>query len=223
MKKYLMMVAMLFMSCGILMAQTSAETIKERKALNKYTKAQLKERSSRTARKQSKSFAKEGWEVTPGKLPLDKQFDRSYQMQYEFDDSGYPTYIIAEAMSTGENYDAAKMQALELSKQNLAGQVQTEITAIIENTVANKQLTAEQAASVAQSVEASKNIVSQSLGRVLPVVECYRTKSNKNKEVYVSIAYNSKMAMEQAKQAIRKDLEEKGNKLHEQLDAILGF
>ena len=49
------------------------------------------------------------------------------------------------------------------------------------------------------------------------------TKSNRNKEVYVSIAYNSKMAMEQAKKAIRQDLEEKGNKLHEQLDKILGF
>ena len=48
-------------------------------------------------------------------------------------------------MSIGGNYDAAKMQALELAKQNLAGQIQTEITALIENTVANKQLSAEEA------------------------------------------------------------------------------
>lgn len=49
-------------------------------------------------------------------------------------------------MSIGENYDAAKMQALELAKQNLAGQIQTEVTALVENTVANKQLSQEQAA-----------------------------------------------------------------------------
>lgn len=48
------------------------------------------------------------------------------------------------------------MQALELAKQNLAGQIQTEVTALIENTVANKQLSQEQAASVTQSVMASK-------------------------------------------------------------------
>ena len=56
------------------------------------------------------------------------------------------------AWCQGENYDAAKMQALELAKQNLAGQIQTEVTALIENTVANKQLQAEEAASVVQSI-----------------------------------------------------------------------
>ena len=84
-------------------------------------------------------------------------------------------------MSIGENYDVAKMQALELAKQNLAGQIQTEVTALIENTVANKQLSQEQAASVTQSVMASKNLISQSIGRTISVMEVYRTLSNKNK------------------------------------------
>ncbi len=37
------------------------------------------------------------------------------------------------------------------------------------------------------------------------------------------IAYNSKMALEAAKNAVREQLEQKGEKLHEQLDAVLGF
>ena len=47
-------------------------------------------------------------------------------MQYEYDENGYQKFLMGEAISTGENYDGAKMQAMELAKQNLAAQVQTE-------------------------------------------------------------------------------------------------
>lgn len=115
------------------------------------------------------------------------------------------------------------MQALELAKQNLAGQIQTEVTALIENTVANKQLAAEDAASITQSVMSSKNLISQSLGRTIPVMELYRTLATRNKEVLVRIAYNSDMAKAAAKKAIREDLEQKGNDLHKKLDELLGW
>lgn len=144
-------------------------------------------------------------------------------MQYEYDENLYPKYIMGEAQSIGENYDAAKVQALELAKINLAGQVQTEVTAMVESTVANKQLQAEEAASLTETVMASKNLISQSLGRVLPVVECYRILPNKNKEVRVQVAYNSKAALEAAKNVVREELAKKGNRLHEQLDKVLGF
>jgi hypothetical protein len=166
---------------------------------------------------------KEGWTTAPGALPLEKQLDKSYLMQYEFDEDMFPKYIMGEAMSIGSNYDAAKMQALELAKQNLAGQIQTEVTALIENTVANQQLAAEDAASISETVMASKNLISQSIGRVITVVECYRVLDNKNREVMVRIAYNGEMAKEAAKKAIRQELEKKGENLHNQLDQVLGF
>lgn len=223
MRKILLFVAVLLLTGGSVQAQSVKELQKERRELAKASKAELSQKASKAARKEAKKLAKEGWGTTPGTLPLDKQLDKSYMMQYEYDDTMFPKYIMGEAMSIAENYDAAKMQALELAKQNLAGQIQTEITALVENTVANKQLSAEQAASVTQSVMSSKNLISQSIGRTIPVVEVYRTLSNKNKEVLVRIAYNSQMAKEAAKKAIRKDLESKGDDLHKQLDELLGW
>jgi hypothetical protein len=226
MKRYVLIMVLLgawFLAPVYSGAQTQKELEKERKEIRKQSESQLKKRATKAARKEAKKLKKEGWTVAPGALPIDKQLDKSYLMQYEFDETGYAKYITGEAISIGENYDAAKMQALELAKQNLAGQIQTEITALIENSVANKQLAKEQAASVTESVLASKNLISLSLGRVTPVVEMYRTKTDKNKEVSVRIAYNSNMAMEAAKKVIRADLEEKGNKLHEQLDKVLGW
>lgn len=223
MRKILLFALALIFTVGSAQAQSTKELLKERREFAKASKAELNEKASKAARKEAKKLAKEGWDTTPGALPLEKQLDKSYMMQYEYDDAMFPKYIMGEGRSIGENYDAAKMQALELAKQNLAGQIQTEVTALIENTVANKQLSAEQAASVTQSVLSSKNLISQSIGRTIPVIELYRTLSNKNKEVLVRIAYNSQMAKEAAKNAIRKDLENKGDELHRQLDKLLGW
>lgn len=203
--------------------QSSKEQRKERQELAKASKKELNEKASKAARKEAKNLSKEGWKAAPGALPIEKQLDKSYMMQMEYDDDMYPKYIMAEAMSIGENYDAAKMQALELAKQNLAGQIQTEITALVENSVANKQLSAEQADSVTKSVLAGKNLISQSIGRTINVVEVYRTLSNKNKEVLVRIAYNGQMAKVAAKRAVYDELGNDADDLHKTLDELLGW
>lgn len=204
-------------------AQLTKEQQKERKEMAKASKAQLNEKASKTARSEAKRMKKEGWQTAPGALPIEKQLDKSYMMQYEYGEDMYPKYIMGEGMSIGGNYDAAKMQALELAKQNLAGQIQTEVTALVENTVANAQLSGEEAESVTRSVMAAKNLISQSLGRTIPVVEVYRTLSNKNKEVLVRIAYSGDAAKKIAKEAVRKDLEQRGDNLHNKLDELLGW
>lgn len=222
-KVMIALMALMVMGTAAVSAQTTREIVKERKVLAKASKNELEKKASKAARKEAKKLKRQGWQVVPGALPLEKQLDKSYMMQYECDEDLFPKYLMGEAMSIGENYDAAKMQALELAKQNLAGQIQTEVTALIENTVANEQLQAEEAASITNSVMASKNLISQSIGRVITVIEVYRTLGNKNKEVLVRIAYNSEMAKAAAKKAAREDLEKKGDELHEKLDQLLGW
>jgi hypothetical protein len=223
--KKIFFIMSLFLLTGATMsyAQLSQEQIKERKANLKLSKTELSEKASKAARKEAKNLQKQGWQNAPGALPLEKQLDKSYMMQMEYDDNLFPKYIMAEAMSTGENYDAAKMQATELAKQGIASLIQTEVTALINNTVSNKQLEAEEAASVVQSISAAKNLISQSLGRTISVVEVYRTLPNKNKEVLVRLAYSQDQAKAAAKKAIREDLEKQGEALHNKLDKALGW
>lgn len=204
-------------------AQTAKDIRKERQEIRKASKSELNEKATKTARKDAKKLKKEGWITVPGALPLEKQLDKSYMMQMEYDEDMYPKYLMGEAMSIGENYDAAKMQALELAKQNLAGQIQTEVTALIENSVANEQLANEDATSVTQSIMGAKNLISQSIGRTIIVMECYRVKTNKNKEVLVRIAYNGAMAKAAAKRAIQDELKRKSEDLQKKLDQLLGW
>lgn len=225
MKKILTMVfaASMVMTTSITYAQSSSDQMKERQALARASKKELNEKASKAAIKEAKKLTKEGWKTAPGALPIDKQLDRSYTMQYQYDADGFPLYIMAEAMSIGGNYDAAKMQALELAKQNLAGQIQTEVTALVENTVANEQMDQGAAASITRSVMAGKNLISQSIGRVVPVVETYQVVNGNKRQVLVRIAYSMNLAKSVAKKAIKEDLEKRGEELHGKLDELLGW
>lgn len=224
MKTFLTFVVAMFLTgTTTVMAQSQEEIRKERKEMKKLAKSELNEKASKAARKEAKKLKKEGWTNAPGALPIDKQLDKSYMLQMEYDEDLFPKYMMGEAMSVGQSYDAAKMQAVELAKQNLAGQIQTEVTALIENTVANKQLEAEEAESVVQSIIAGKNLISQSIGRTITVVEVYRTLQNKNKEVLVRIAYNSSMAKAAAKRAAKQELEKKGEEMQKKLDELIGW
>lgn len=209
MKKFAFaLMASVMMGTATVSAQTTKEIAKERKEIVKASKKELNAKASKDARKEAKKLAKQGWMASPGSLPLEKQLDRSYMMFYEFNEDMSPKYLMGEAMSIGENYDAAKMQALELAKQNLAEQIQTELTALVETEVANEQLPAEEAASITRTVMNSKNLITQSIGRVIPVVEVYRTLGNKNKEVLVRIAYDSNYGKEAARKALEERLKQ---------------
>ena len=223
MKKVLFVAIALLIACSANFAQDAKEIMKERQEIKKMAKKELSARVDKATKKEAKRLAKEGWVVSPGALPLEKQLQRSYEMEYQYDDLGFPKYIMANAQSIAENYDAAKTAATSLAITNLAGQIQTEVAALVENTVANQQLAAEDAVSISETVMSSKNLISQSIGRTIVVVECYRVLKNKNREVMVRIAYNGEMAKQVAKQAVREELEKKGEKLHEQLDKVLGF
>lgn len=223
MKKIIFIALSMLLILPFAYSQDMEQVLKERKEISKMTRSELDARASKSARKEARKYEKEGWQVAPGQLPLEKQLDRTYRMQFEFDENMYPKYMMSEAMSIGETYDAAKIQAMELAKLNLAGQMQSHVIALIDNEVSNGQLPQEEAASVTRTVVASKNMIAQKLGRVITVIECYRVKAGKNKEVRVQIACSSDMAMQSAKTAIREELAKEGEQLSSQLDAMLGL
>lgn len=178
---------------------------------------------AKDAKKEGKKLMKEGWKSAPGKLPLVTQLENAYTKQLETGESGYPKYIVGDAMSVGENYDGAKFQATDLAKIDIAGKIATEITALIESQVGNEQLEPGEAATITETVGASKNLISKKLGTVVPLMECYRILPNKNTEVRVMVAYSQTMAMKAAKEVVREQLKDKGQKLMDQLNKVMGF
>lgn len=220
MKKILLFAISALVMCSMASAQTTKETIKERKLIARQSRTELSARASKEAKKAAKDLQKAGWIVAPGQLPLEKQLDKAFNMKYEYEENGLPKYIIGEAKAVGDVYDAARMQAINNAKIELAGLISTEVTSLTESTVGNTQITSEEATSINEAVQAGKSLIAQNLGRTFVVTECYRQLNKKSVEVSVTLAYNEQMAMDMAKAVIRKSLEEKGKDLHEQLDKM---
>jgi hypothetical protein len=189
---------------------------------DKDLKKEATSKAIKSARKEAKKYKKEGYYVAPGALPLDKQLESAWMKQYETNDKGEQKFIMATGNSVAETQTAAKLQATETAKLELAGQISTQVAALIENSIANQQLNNEEAASVTKTVAASKNLIAQEIGRVLPVVEMYK-KIGTNVEANVRLAYNMETAFEVAKNVIRKNLEEETKIAHEKLEKLMKF
>ena len=204
--------AIFFFSANVLLAQQTEKELKK----------DVSSKAMKSARKEAKKYKKDGYYVAPGALPLDKQLENAWMKQYETTDKGEPKYIVSSGQSVGETQTAAKLQANETAKLELAGQINTQVAALIENSIANQQLNNEEAASVTKTVAASKNLIAQELGQVLPLVEMYK-KIGQNVEVNVRLAYNAATAFDIAKKVIRKSLEEETKIAHEKLENLMKF
>lgn len=214
--KLLVMFMALSLSTSV-MAQSSVQAkLKENRAALK------KENVSKDAKKEAKRLKKEGWTVSPGGLPLEKQVDRLYMFLEQADEDLNPLYFDGEGRATAENFAAAQIQATELARMNLASKISSEATGIIDNLVANKMLADDQAASITTTMVENKTIFSQKLGRLQTPLTVVRELKNKNKEVMVRVVSKTSSIQEIAKEAIRAELEKQGKELSEELKAYLG-
>ena len=185
----------------------------------------ISSKSMKLARRQAKELKKEGWDVTPGSLPLEKLLEKAYIKAEVENEKGNKKYIFADGNGVGESKTAAETQALTIAKLALASQIESNVNALISSNVANEQLTAEDAASITKVLSSSKELVSAQLGYVEPIFKIYRTPKNnsKNVEVQMRIFYETEQSMQIAKRIVKEELKEKLKINEEQLDKMMGI
>ncbi|MDX2191298.1 MAG: hypothetical protein SFY32_15705 [Bacteroidota bacterium] len=224
MKKHIIYTILLSIAIGISSyAQTDADLEAQRRKKIKETRKALNDKAGKIARKEGKALEKEGWDVAPGALPMKKQLDNAYMKQSETDSEGYPVWYISNSRATANTSAAAKFAAMELAKLDLAGQLGSNIQGLVENSLANSQITEEDATSVQKVIAAANNVISASLGRVLVFTEFYKKVGDGNVQCAVFIGTNAKLAEQQAKKVVRKKLEEETQIVREKLDKMLGI
>lgn len=177
-------------------------------------------RLSRDVKKEARKLEADGYKAFVGQPPVNQQLDKSFRMQAEADESGFPKWIVSSGSSVANTQAAAEMQAIELAKSRLVGLVETNFRAVIESTVANDQLNAEEAVSVTKTVEVSANRVAKKLGMIMPVVKIYRRIDN-NFEVQVNIAYNYDMARKQMMDEMKLEFEKETEDVRKKYEQFL--
>lgn len=188
---------------------------------DKEMKKELKNKAIKEAKKEAKSLKKQGWMTMPGELPMEKMIENSWMKKVTEDENGNAKYITADGNGVAQTKTVAEAQAIEFAKLQLAGTIETKIASIINGNIANEQLSTEDAASVTQIVQSSKNIIAQELGYVNPAFKLYRELDNKNIEVQIRIFYDTRQSLVIAKKAIKRDLKERLKKTDEEVDKLL--
>jgi len=172
--------------------------------------AQGEKQWMKDAKKEEKRLKKEGWQITPGSIPMLQQIYNSYKLRNEMGMDLAPKYVFGNAQSLGQFIDAAKVAADGVSKADLVGQISPEITRLVSEQISTKQLSNDQAESVMGVVEKSKSIVTQKLGIITPVIQFYRKLPNGNYEVMMSIAYDREKITNISKETVNGMMKEAG-------------
>ena len=179
-------------------------------------------RIEKDAKKQAKALVKDGWLTAPGKPSVELQQLRALKIQNEFDDNYNQKFVEGSAQAVGPNYDAAKFQATELAKIDIAGKITSELAGIVETNIGNEQTDPGQAVAIAKSVGNYKSFVAAKLVNIISVVDMYKVDSNtKNTTVQIGLFYNKEEAIKAGIQAVRDELMKESQELGEELDKLL--
>lgn len=165
----------------------------------------LTKEQEKAVKKDVKRYEKEGWKVKPGSLSIAMQLTKSYQMAWEKTAEGSDQWIMGEGSSVGTIYDAARTQAITVAQGEIGRKLRTDLTAQVEQDLANEQLGGGEAESIAQTIVNSMGkSVDQSIGRPSSLIEMYRDLPNGNVEVLMRLAISSAKLDALAKEAVDK-------------------
>lgn len=204
-------------------AQNFEEQRKEREKIFKASKKKNKDKALRLSEEDAEQLLNDGWKTTPSALPLERQMDAMYIMQMEYDSKLFPAYVMVEANSVNQDYNAAKKRAVELAKSVLVEKIQSEISLQIDWAIKTELIESKEGEALIKSLKAAKNSISQNLEDVMIVEDIYRITSSKRFEVRVTIACTADVAKKALKDAVNADLEQNSEKLQKKLADYFGW
>ena len=204
-------------------AQNFEEQREERLKIYKASKKKNKDKALILSEEDAEQLLNDGWKTTPSALPLERQMDAMCIMQMEYDSKLFPAYVMAEANSVNQDYNAAKNRAVELAKSVLVEKIQSEISLQIDWAIKTELIESKEGEALIKSLKAAKNSIFQSLEDVMMVEDIYRITSSKRFEVRVTIACTADVAKKVLKDAVNADLEQNSEKLQKKLADYFGW
>lgn len=170
--------------------------------------AQPTKKELKAIKSEISAWQQEGWKVAPGDLSIAEQILSLKEYTNKKNNEGEPLYLIGSSTAVGETFKAAQLSAMRGVKMQALDQLDTEITAIIENDLANKQQGLDKAVSVDKVLSRTKEVISNRLPRGIKVVSVYRELKTKTVEVRMAYAYNYDKVIDMLNASASKALED---------------
>ncbi len=182
-----------------------------------FSERQLK----KAAKKEAKARTKEGWKVVQGALPLKMQYFKLYKMRDTKNDDGTEKYIVGTGEVTAETFTAAYDNALFVAKTTIASYIETRLVGMVKQYGGNAEHADNEAESLQKFISARSEVIANRFGRIVPIVEATQQLKNGNHRVHINVVYDVNTGLQEAKQAIREELEKESRELLKPFDEAM--
>lgn len=209
MKKFFMLISLAtaFLACGMI---ASAQIVSDKKA-------------EKDAKKQTKVLVKEGWKVAPGLPSIELQQLKAAKINNTTDDNFNSKFVMGSAQAVAPSYDAAKYQATELAKIDIAGKISSELAGIAKTNIGNQQIDPEKAENIVKTIGAYKSFVATKLTNIISCIDMYKQDATGQYTVSIGIFYNKEEAIKASMKEIRDQMMKESEDLANELDDLLGL
>lgn len=225
MKKSIKLFSMIILAAGMMMtstvfAQTSKAEAKEKKEYSK-SQDELRSKVVKAAKKDARKWEKEGWKSMG--LPIFDQLVESRMKSLEADAYGNKRYITSYQTVAARTFTAAQSQADAVARMRIAQAMGSSVAILIDEAVANHEISAKEGETYQQHLENAKELVAQKLGRTVKTLEVYQELSNGNVRVRICVVYDMKNAISIAREAMLEELKDESDANKAQLEKIMGI
>ena len=205
--------------CSLLVLFMAAAMTNTVKADDKELKKELSAKTSKDIRKEAKKLENDGWQIMPGKLPLEKQLEQSQIAQLRENDEGESFFIVGSASVVGGNYTIAKQMADNNAKLEICRSLSDMVATKLTQELSNMDLGNNQAEALLEVASAAKSVSSMQIKGTEYLLEIFRDLGKGKTEVRVVMAISCEKAMSQAREEVKKSLKDKSSQYLKDIDA----
>ena len=174
------------------------------------------------ARKEARKWKRQGFNNLPGSLPLENQIEKAMIMTVLKNKDGGPKYLSATGSARAGSEGVAQANALDNTRAELAGIVQSSISALVSSNKGSTQLSASEAETIDEFLSSSKTLIRSELGALKPTIIMFRQVGTLFEYRY-TILYEMEEARIATKRVAKRELQEKIQDNEKKLDKILGL
>ena len=205
--------------CSLLVLFMAAAMTNTVKADDKELKKELSAKTSKDIRKEAKKLENDGWQIMPGKLPLEKQLEQSQIAQLRENDEGESFFIVGSASVVGGNYTIAKQMADNNAKLEICRSLSDMVATKLTQELSNMDLGNNQAEALLEVERDEKSVSSMQIKGTEYLLEIFRDLGKGKTEVRVVMAISREKAMSQAREEVKKSLKDKSSQYLKDIDA----
>ena len=186
----------------------------------------LKTKSSlykKSVRQKTKELTKKGF-FSKGAGSITLYVTKAINKEFEAGDDGETKNTLIYNSSVDPTYIGAVNNCRAAARSALAGNIETRVAELIKRSLNSDQISAKSADAINKTVTAGKQLIAQKVS-LEDIYVLHREIKDENDgktliEVEYSCFFSKKLAMQHAKEVIKKEMEDETEELHNDLDKI---